>query len=67
MFGLNKGGELHADFQRAETPLVFDAEEQVANAGILVFATRQEILGWCRRHYVPPMPKRMGESDISFF
>ncbi|KAJ7159018.1 sulfate transporter family-domain-containing protein [Mycena crocata] len=46
--GLRSGSGLHADFERAEVPLVFDAKGAVTGKGLAAFATRADCLAWCR-------------------
>ncbi|KAJ7501842.1 hypothetical protein B0H11DRAFT_2275042 [Mycena galericulata] len=48
--GLVSGSGLHADFERAEVTVVFDATgEDSTGKGILAFATRAACLAWCQR------------------
>ncbi|KAJ7486358.1 sulfate transporter family-domain-containing protein [Mycena galericulata] len=48
--GLVSGSGLHADFERAEVTVVFDATgENSQGKGIPAFATRAACLAWCQR------------------
>ncbi|KAF7352091.1 hypothetical protein MVEN_01171900 [Mycena venus] len=48
--GVRERGGLHADFIRAEVPLVFNAREELTpTGGIPAFETREACLVWCQR------------------
>ncbi|KAJ7111714.1 sulfate transporter family-domain-containing protein [Mycena epipterygia] len=50
--GLGEGSGLHADFERAEIPLVFDLQGVEENVnGIPAFATREVCVTWCEREH----------------
>ncbi|KAJ7681992.1 sulfate transporter family-domain-containing protein [Mycena polygramma] len=47
--GLAQNSGLHADFARADVPLVFDAEKTLEEKEIRVFPTRAPCMAWCQR------------------
>lgn len=54
--GVREAGGLHADFMRAEVPLVFKCDNTAAEptltgpgVGIATFETREACLVWCQR------------------
>ncbi|KAF7374121.1 Sulfate transporter [Mycena sanguinolenta] len=49
--GVRPNSGLHADFIRAEVPLVFDPAAGPLLAGIAAFETRAACLSWCRREH----------------
>ncbi|KAF7374161.1 Sulfate transporter [Mycena sanguinolenta] len=49
--GVRPNSGLHADFIRAEVPLVFDPAVRPLLAGIATFETRAACLAWCQREH----------------